>query len=339
LFHILMLGFTQFTPAARPDHSACSGCSLCLLVCPVWRRTRDLTLTPHGRAKALQHGAGVADIAASIESCTLCGACEPACPEEINLVGMIVDLRRQLPRSPALQALHDRMDTAAARPVETRPASHNVLLSGAALSEQPATLARVAALLGSPVGEDDGADIALALEAGAVVSAPRLARFLEPLRRLKTIVVADGLLLHHLRDWLPRAKIVSLGAALSRLAAVRRGLRPTDLYVIEPRAYHANYEKLVTHYDNLRAETGCTMNLDLQRIAIPAATSSLPQRLGQEATTDGEQLRWLLKGQRVSRIVIENAEDRTAFEQVCALPIVHLAELADDETLPERRPS
>ena len=40
------------------DYAACSGCSLCLLVCPVWRRRRDdLRLTPHGRAKALQHGA------------------------------------------------------------------------------------------------------------------------------------------------------------------------------------------------------------------------------------------------------------------------------------------
>ena len=90
-----MLGFTQFTPPARPDHSACCGCSLCLLVCPVWRKTRDLTLTPRGRAKALQHGAAVADIAPSIESCTLCGACEPVCPENIDLVGMIVELRRR----------------------------------------------------------------------------------------------------------------------------------------------------------------------------------------------------------------------------------------------------
>ena len=93
-----MLGFMTSAPAARKDHAACSGCSLCLLVCPVWRCTRDLGMTPHGRAKALQHGASAADIAVSIESCTLCAACEPACPEEIDLVGMMLDLRRQLPR-------------------------------------------------------------------------------------------------------------------------------------------------------------------------------------------------------------------------------------------------
>jgi ferredoxin len=44
-------------PASGKGYAACSGCSLCLLVCPVWRATRDIRLTPHGRAKALQHGA------------------------------------------------------------------------------------------------------------------------------------------------------------------------------------------------------------------------------------------------------------------------------------------
>ena len=33
-------------PNVRGSFAACSGCSLCLLVCPVWRRTRDLRFTP-----------------------------------------------------------------------------------------------------------------------------------------------------------------------------------------------------------------------------------------------------------------------------------------------------
>ena len=77
-----MFGLAEKT--AKRDFTACSGCSLCLLVCPVWRRKRDLRFTPHGRAKALQHGVPVAEIRDSIESCTLCGACEPACPENID---------------------------------------------------------------------------------------------------------------------------------------------------------------------------------------------------------------------------------------------------------------
>ena len=68
--------------------------------------------------------------------------------------------------------------------------------------------ARVIALLGNAgklaVAHDDGSDIALALETGASIPEQRLEQFLAPLRRLKTIVVADGLLLRHLKLWLPQ---------------------------------------------------------------------------------------------------------------------------------------
>ena len=143
-----------------------------------------------------------------------------------------------------------------------------------------------------------------------------------------------GLLLRHLHAWLPHARIVSLGAALSRLAPLRQRLRTGDLYVIEPRAYHQDYERLVKYYDRLRAETGCALNLDLQRIAIPAAQRNLPQCAGWEPPADGDQLRWLLKGRRFSRIVVESDDDRLAFERYYDIPVVHLAEVADDGALP-----
>lgn len=320
--------------ATQPDFTACSGCSLCLLVCPVWRKTSDFTLTPHGRAKALQHGAGVADIAASIESCTLCGACEPVCPENIDLVGMIVNLRRRLPRSTALENLQTRMEAAAVRPVETRYAKRRVLLPGTALRRHSGTLERTAALLKKrgaiSLGDNDGSDIACALETGAIVPEQHLERFLAPLRTLKSIIVADGLLLRYLRLWLPKASIIGLGEALSALRAVRRGLRATDLYVIEPRAYHADHARLVRHYDRLRAETGCIMSLDLQRIAIPATARNLKQRLGLEPPDDSAQARWILHRRKIQRIVVESVEDIAGFEKVCDWPVVHLADMADD---------
>jgi hypothetical protein len=150
------------------------------------------------------------------------------------------------------------------------------------------------------MADDDGADIALALEAGVPIPAPRLERFLQPLRGRKNIVVADGLLLRHLRVWLPRSKLSSLGVALSSLAGVRRALRASDLYVIEPRAYHADYQRLVKYYDGLRQAAACAFNLDLQRIAIPATARSLPQ-VGPAAeltrwTT--AQVRWLRRDGR-----------------------------------------
>jgi hypothetical protein len=111
---------------------------------------------------------------------------------------------------------------------------------------------------------------------------------------------------------------------------LRRRLRTGDLYVIEPRAYHADVEGLVRHYDDLRHASGCAMNLDLQRIAIPATARNLRQRLGLEATDDAAQTRWLLQGRRIARIVVEDAGDIAAFRQVVDLPVVHLAELVNE---------
>lgn len=307
-----------------PDHSACSGCGLCLLVCPVWRGTRDLRLSPQGRAKALQHGVPAADIAASVHSCTLCGACEPACPEDIGLVDMVLGLRRQLGRP-------EWLPSAKTGPAEQThlPRSKTLLIPGEALRVRADLLARVSSLLGKvTVAADDGPDIALALEAGALIPAERLERFLAPLRRARRIVVADGLLLRSLRKWLPRARLKSLGEALSSEAKVRRGLRPGDLYVIEPRAYHHDYRRLVGYYDRLRAESGCALNLDLQRIAIPAEARNVAARMsGHE--DDGSQARWLLHGRSIQRIVVESLEDGIKLKQVSDCPVVHVAEAAD----------
>jgi hypothetical protein len=205
---------------------------------------------------------------------------------------------------------------------------------------RPALLARISRLLGGgesiAVENDGGANISLALELGVEIAPHRLERFLEPLRLRKKIVVTDGLLLRRLREWLPAMELVSLGVALSSLAAVRQRLRAGDLYVIEPRAYHEDHAALVMHYDNLRAETGCAMNLDLQRIAIPTTAWSLTHLIGRKAAADGEQLRWILQGRRISRVVVENLDDRYAFEQMSGVPVVHLSEVADDIPMAER---
>ena len=39
---------------APRDHSVCSGCSLCLLVCPLWRQQRNPHLTPEYLAKLVK---------------------------------------------------------------------------------------------------------------------------------------------------------------------------------------------------------------------------------------------------------------------------------------------
>ena len=298
--------------AARNGHAACSGCSLCLLVCPVWRQTHDPRMTPEGRAKALQHGATAAEIAASVRSCTLCGACEPVCPEEIDLVGMTLDLRARLADTVTMEKSFALAGENAPRPT-TSGAVPVVFVPGPALRSNPLAVARVAALLGGIACEDEGDGIVLALQAGIPVPHHLRDRFLAGLRSAHTIVVDDGLWLRQLRAWLPKAHLIGLGEALSSLDSVRRGLRKGDLYVIEPRSYHRDYERLVKHYDRLRTERGCALNLDLQRIAIPVAG----------------QVDWILKGLSVERIVVERLEDAAEFMRHGKYPVVHLAELAD----------
>ena len=90
-----MIGKTK----KRKGHEACSGCGVCLLSCPVWHRTQTMSLTRKARAKAMQGGATYEEIAHSIDSCLLCGACEVACPEGIGLVDLNLHQRQELNRS------------------------------------------------------------------------------------------------------------------------------------------------------------------------------------------------------------------------------------------------
>jgi len=317
---------TSLSGGRTKGFEACTGCSLCLLACPVWRSTHDIRLTPHGRAKAMQHGAGVGDLAASIDSCTLCGACEPACPEDIALVDLIVALRA--PLQPAAMARQ------AAKPVGARQ-GEAVLLADAALAANAGVLAQTAALLGGmAVATDNGADIALALESGAAIAPARLEAFLSPLRGAQALVVADGLLLRALRGWLPSSssysylRVQSLGEAASRTVAVRAALGRGDFYVIEPRAYHADRERLVGYYDELRHATGCGINLDMQRLAVPTTANSLPQRAGRNRVDVSAQARWIVEGKAFSRIVVEDLNDVAAFRTITDKPVLHVAQLA-----------
>ena len=277
------------------SHHDCSGCGLCLLVCPVWHGSRDVRLTPKGRARAIQHGATREDLAASVDGCTLCGACEPACPEELPLVDMVMELRsgRTFP----------------ATEVRTQ-GKKKLLLPGQALRAEPERLARTLALLeGYELAVDDGADIVAALETGAPITDERLAAFLAPLARARQIVVAEGLLLRALRRWLADASIRGIGEAL--LPAIGANLRAGDLYVIASQAFNCDQPRLIGRYDSLRSSSGCEMNLDLQRIAMPAA--------GQAG--------WILEGRNVERIVVEDLADRAVFD-FAGKPVLHLAELA-----------
>ncbi len=315
----------MYSTAHPRDYPACSGCSLCRLVCPMWRQRRDPRYCPEGIAKARQNGAAAAELAEVLDACTLCGACDPVCPEGIDLTGMIIELRRELEVPPDLHVLQVGYEQAAGMAEASPPGA--LLLPGAALRAEPDLLARVEALLGLRGAEDDGADLAVALEIGGDIDSLRRRRFLAGLDG-RTLVVGDGLLLRTLRQWLPGARLQGLGEALGKLQAIRRRIASADFYVIEARAYHADQPRLVAHYDDLRKESGCAMNLDLQRIAVPPRASAYPGLRMGPTREDLEQARWLLQGRQPARILVENPGEREVFRRVVDVPVLHLAELA-----------
>jgi hypothetical protein len=111
------------------------------------------------------------------------------------------------------------------------------------------------------------------------------------------------------------------------LAPVRARLRASDLYVIEPRAFHADHARLIGHYDALRADSGCTMNLDLQRFAVPTTASSAQNALGLPAIDAAAQARWILHGRTIERIVVEDMADAAVFASVSRQPVLHLGDV------------
>ena len=178
------------TEASRRDHSACTGCDLCQLVCPVWRWRRDPELTPHGRCMALMTGIAPSLMMPAAEACTLCGACEPACPENIDLVSQVIALRGGSPPPyPARLPRKARASVAKATPA--------TLIADEILLADPALLKKILRLsehLQVTLAVDHGIDIAAALERGKEVTSSRMSRFFESLSGGVAVVVADGLL-------------------------------------------------------------------------------------------------------------------------------------------------
>ncbi len=298
----------------------------------MWQQRRDVQFSPQGIAKALQHNAMHDEIAPALFSCLLCGACDLLCPENIDITGMITALRKEAFLQGANAALKENIQAQLAQPTSDIKIEENtIVLAGEALRATPTTLEKVLTLLSGETSAvlamDDGDDIALALEAGIEISDHRLHAFLEPLQGAKRLYISNGHLLKQLRHWLPATELFAIGHSLSQLEAVTRKLNKNDLYVIEPRGYHLDHKQKVTHYDKLRHQHGCHINLDLQRNAIPTAAGGLNAL--QPQLDSAAQGRWILSGRDVQRIIVECAEDGRAMSQVSKLPVLHIADLME----------
>ena len=311
--------------AKRAGYESCTACKLCVLPCPVWQQTRDLTLTLMGRARAMQGGATAEEVRASLSACVLCGACEPVCPEDIDTVGRTLQLRAQLRDVVASGATRPRLPDSQGGAIAR---SRTVILPGPGLSASGAHLAAVRAALPDAVfAVDDGHDLAFAIEAGDPLDEERLRRFLTQFEGAREVLVGEGILVAPLTRALPGIPVRGVGEALLPLA--RAALGPKDFLGIESRAFHASFSRVVAIYSAVRDATGAAMNLDLHRIAIPTGATSLQSRLGAITSVPAaEQIRWLLEGRDIARIVCESQDDLNLLEAQTDLPVVHIAALA-----------
>lgn len=304
----------------------CTGCGVCLLTCPVWRRTGDIMFTACGRARALQNGGTPEEMSDSLAACVLCGSCAPVCPAGVDTVALTTELRALLAeRKGAAPAAAE----AGTPPAEK--ASGTVFFPGQALRENEKLLLRAQRLLeaGGAALRDDAAVSALSakIEAGARPEPGTLRDFTAALAGAGGIIAADGFLHRHLREWLPGVRVGGLGEALLRRPDVRKALKRTDLYVIEARGYHADHARLVNFYDEMRRETGCGLNTSLQRTAIPTGATSRRDRPGPGRVDAEEQARWILEKRRAERVVTEAVEDMKLFKKIPGLQVVHITEL------------
>jgi len=314
--------------AVKKGYEACSGCGVCLLSCPVWLRTKNMSFTRKARAKASQGGVTCEEIAGAIDACLLCGACEIVCPEGIGLVDLNILQRKELNSIRTVSPEWYPVGNFGANSRNGNIRAEVLLISGGLLGADQEVSEALIGLLGgrgkAAVSADDGRDIAMFLEAGLPVPEERIGYFIEPLRSARTLVVAEGLLHRPLRKWLPGKKVVGLGEALLSAAPVRNRLKKNDFYVIESRGYHSDHNRLVRFYDLLRQETGCQTNLDLQRTASSTGASSLQGRKDIQAAGCVENAKRMLKGRNVSRIVVEDMADIEAFSQASEIPVMHI---------------
>ena len=313
---------TKAQPAA-----ACNGCGICVLPCPAWWNSRDMMVTPRGILRALQETARAEDLRETLFQCSMCGACEPVCPLDIDILGTFRELRGEL-LSPAAEPVSPRLQRNGAGAVRT----HRVLMPGPALVRDQALLNLVVGALEASaaisVSDDAGPDLALALETGAAVEPGWVDEFLAPFRKARELVVVEGILHRFLRRRLPRLRVIGLAEALLRVERIRRSLRPEDFLVVDARGFHSDYHRTLKLFDRVRRETGCQINLDLQRLAIPTTADATAGSRAARQSAMATAIRWMLKGRTIDRIVAESPVDIGAFRAHTVIPVVHLSEIA-----------
>lgn len=262
----------------------------------------------------MQWGAETGETADSIESCTLCAACEVLCPKDNEITTVTLEERRRS---------NEVGEGGGALFGASMVADKDVAVVINKEAFDDAFIKKLVSVLG---GKEKVSIIEADLspfEAGTVDIDEGVVKSV--FKAAREVVLFEGLLLRPLREILEGKKVVSIGERLLKNSLVKSLLLPTDLYIIDARSYNLDHERLVHLYDDLKKDIGLTMNLDLHRSAISLGRDNFSRDGGEDLIET--QARWILEGRTFDRIVVENPLDAAAFRGVTDAPVVNLLEL------------
>ncbi|MDX8413683.1 MAG: (Fe-S)-binding protein [Mariprofundales bacterium] len=277
--------------------SDCHSCRLCDLACSAWRFSRDGECAP--RAMVLMDQRQQAISTQQLAYCTLCGACDAACPVGLQPMRTIVQ------QGDAVGLLAPFVDHA------TRTGQQLLLSADRSVA---------ACFPDSQWLDDCGADIVRALSCNGHIASQRLQQFIASLADASSVVVADGLLLYALKKWLPHALLISLAEAL--LPQRKHGLQSDDLLLLDAPAFNADRVRLLPMVQQAVAQSGAMTSLDLQQLAIPLRSYRVD-----EAEALAARWQWLSRQRQIGRIVAENPQEVIVAAAVSGLPAVWLGAL------------
>jgi len=285
----------------------CHSCRLCDLACSSWRFTGDGECAP--RAVMLWSQRGEAIDIQKLAHCTLCAACDAACPLGLRPMRMIMELASG---SEVLAAFCDRGPRRGKRLLLGGDEALSALFPGYQ-QVRDGVDALVAALGNDPAAEKAQLQ-------------PLRSRLVSQVAVASRVMVVDGLLYYALRQWLPAAPLLSLAEAL--LPRKREALQEGDLLLLDAPAFNSDRSRLLPIVQRAVMGSGAILSLDLQRLAMPLDSCRV---LAEEGSERQQALRgrWLWLGQQreIRRVVTENPAEAVVAASVSGLPAIWLGAL------------
>ncbi|MDQ6970611.1 MAG: 4Fe-4S dicluster domain-containing protein [Mariprofundus sp.] len=148
----------------------------------------------------------------------------------------------------------------------------------------------------------------------------------ESIELSESIGLSESIELPDSIEWIPQPSNDKV-FAMSKNPMVQAQLSCKDLYIIDAAPFHTHHAERVQHYDALRHSTGCSMNLDLNRMAIPTGADSVSARMGKFDVA--QQLDWLMQGHDFKRIVVECELDQSTLAKIIDQPVIHVSKLLE----------